>query len=147
MINPIESTISSDDFANWLDGVSYSTCTIVIDTCHAAAFIPDLSKENRIILAGATGLSLIADNVEQTAHRLPFSKILYKTLSSGVSYGEAWMTADQYIYEATGPLGFPVYRNNNPQIDDNGDGKGHGTILPNTLPLDGDGGLALKTYP
>jgi len=35
----------------------------------------------------------------------------------------------------------------NPQIDDNGDGIGHGTKWQDQLPLWGDGNLALNTYP
>ena len=68
-----------------------------------------------------------------------FVEPFFNKLGKGASYGEAWMAADKYVDSAPD--------DQNPQIDDNGDGKGHGTSSIDTLPLGGDGYLALNTYP
>jgi hypothetical protein len=148
--------ITSEEFSNWVDNIVYNTLTIVFDTCFAGNFIDDLSKENRIII---TASSRFWVSIGDTKEGNIFSYHFLDKLSSGGSYGDAWEYADQNILL----LNFPYlaehhllgrifesigYILQNPQIDDNGDGIGHGrNFKADKLPMHGDGNLALSVYP
>jgi len=142
---------------SWLDNVSYSVCTVIIDASHSGSFIKVLSQENRIIITSTTPYTAAIAFGESI-----FSYFFFNKLSENASYGEAWEYADKKLKRMkigemppvpeVGTIEkiyvkFLVCMLQHPQIDDNGDGKGHGTIFADGLPLGEDGYLALSTYP
>ena len=142
---------------SWLDNVSYSVCTVIIDASHSGSFIKVLSQENRIIITSTTPYTAAIAFGESI-----FSYFFFNKLSENASYGEAWEYADKKLKRMkigemppvpeVGTIEkiyvkFLVCMLQHLQIDDNGDGKGHGTIFADGLPLGEDGYLALSTYP
>jgi len=119
---------------SWLDTVDYHTCIIVLESCYSGGFIKYCSGKNRIIMTATD-----SKNPAYTGDEGEFVEPFFDELEKGSSYGKAWMAADEYVDR------YPD--DQNPQIDDNGDGKGHGTSSIDKLPLGGDGYLALETYP
>lgn len=119
---------------SWLDEVDYNVCIIVIEACYSGGFIKYCSEKNRIIMTATD-----SKNPAYTGDKGIFVEPFFNKLGKGASYGEAWMAADKYVDSAPD--------DQNPQIDDNGDKKGHGTSSIDTLPIGGDGYLALNTYP
>lgn len=155
--------VSDSEIADWIRDLKYKTLTIVMECCFSGQFIDDLSGSNRIIITSTNKQLSAYGNVHGYAL---FSESFFYALQKGVSYGEAWEEADKRIAnnaynENTRPFfsittelntinnKIKVCDNSNqiPLIDDNGDGVGHGTSSEDTLPLEGDGKLALKTYP
>ncbi len=122
------------DLDSWLDQVDYHTCTVVIDSCYSGGFIKYCSEKNRIIMTSTDSKS-----PAYTGSESAFVESFFDELEKGSSYGKAWMAADNRIDR------YPDEQN--PQIDDNGDGRGHGTSSIDKLPIGGDGYLALETYP
>jgi len=123
---------------SWLRNVDYHTCTIVIDACYSGNFIRYLSDDNRIIITCTDSESY---GYAWNGDEVVFSKYFFNALGYGYSYGEAWEYADHVIADDSD------INSQNPQIDDNGDGIGHGTTGRDYLPMGGDGYLALCTYP
>jgi len=119
---------------SWLDKIEYHTCILVLEACYSGGFIKYCSEKNRIILTATD-----SKNPAYTGGEGAFVEPFFNELAKGSSYGKAWMAADEYIDR------YPD--DQNPQIDDNGDRKGHGTSSVDKLPLGGDGYLALETYP
>ena len=160
----IDENVWVNDFeiADWLQNLRYKTLTIVLDSCFSGQFIDDLSGHNRVVITSTNERLSAYGNLYGYAF---FSAPFFMALQNGASYGEAWEKADKSISEILpGENAIPLYlatRENNvrnimricdneyqiPLIDDNGDGVGHGTAAQDTLPLSGDGNLALNTYP
>ena len=159
--------ITDKELARWIDKIyDYDTLTVTIDCCYAGQFIDDLSKKNRIIITGTD-----EDSIGYIHNGIGclFSNAFFSSLLGGQSYGKAWEVADGKIADALQKDGqdlIPMLHIKDklngdinklflsddkniqsPQIDDNGDKKGHGTNERDTLPLGGDGDLALNTYP
>ena len=157
--------ITPKEIDEWIGQITCNICTIVIDTCVSGSFIKFLSGNNRIIITSNYQLkSSYLIKVNETTAEMLFSYHFFNKLAENVSYGKAWEYADKQI------LGFrlkdvPIInqfrkllvvkilktirtKHQNPQIDDNADGKGHGrTFFADRLPIGGDGSLALETYP
>ncbi|MCD6542596.1 MAG: hypothetical protein J7K38_04670 [Thermoplasmata archaeon] len=148
---------------SWLDNVNCSVCTVIMDACYSGSFIRALSQENRIIITSTTPYTV---GIAFGDWGSVFSYFFFNKLSENASYGEAWEYADKKLkrmkIEEMPPVPevgtieeiyvkiyvkFMICVLQHPQIDDNGDGKGHGTVFADKLPLDGDGYLALSTYP
>lgn len=86
--------------------------------------------------------------------------MFFDKLEENVSYGEAWEYAGKkhlrvkikdlpsdipFFLKILAKIGFLIQ---NPQIDDNGDGRGHGRrFIADRLPIRRDGFLAFRTYP
>jgi len=157
------SWVGDYEIRKWLQNVRYKTLTVVMECCFSGQFIDDLSGTNRIIITSTNEWLSAYGNLYGYAY---FSEPFFRALQSGVSYGEAWKKADEEIAdvlhdENTKPLLSLIVGAENtrnimkicdnedqiPLIDDNGDGVGHGTSSQDTLPLGGDGDLALNTYP
>jgi hypothetical protein len=149
------------ELASWIDVVEYDVFTILIDACYSGTFLHSLSGENRIVITSSSP-SRVCIGLKE----LVFTYHFLNKLEKNVSYGKAWEYADKQIarrnipkelYPTDGESFFRIFLGKmfskilmflqNPQIDDNGDKKGHGTILANKLPIAGDGKLALRTYP
>lgn len=127
------------EFAGWLKDLEYKTLTIFINSCYSGDFIDDLSGPNRIIITSTntTGKSF-TNLADESVFPQEFFNELEKTSDTyNPSYGELWEAADKCVYSSK----------MNPQIDDNGDGFGSGTVEHDSLPLDGDGELALTISP
>lgn len=155
--------IEPHELAEWVNCVTYNICTVAIDTCLSGSFIKSLSENNRIIITSTDlyrpGWGIKSNGTVENV----FSYHFFNGLANNVSYGRAWEYADKQtrtIRLRETPIFYRWHkfligklicrfgtRLQNPQIDDNGDGKGHGTILADRLPMRGDGYLALKTYP
>lgn len=148
------------ELAAWLDPITYDVCTVIIDACYSGSFIKTLSKNNRIIISSSS----IIKRAIALENELLFSYFFFNKLDENVSYGKAWEYADkQIIHPQHSELqSFPFFKRiivkclmlfqiprfQNPKIDDNGDGIGHGrTFFADRLPIGGDGHLALETYP
>ncbi len=89
-----------------------------------------------------------------------FSYHFYDYLSKNNSFGQAWEYKDEMLIDLEKtPNTFPWWqilnrygfyfglKIQNPKIDENGDGVGSGSLRADKLPLNGDGNLALNTYP
>jgi len=125
----------------WLDDLKYNTLTICVSSCYSGKFIKYISGRSRIIIT-STDHDSVSYSANENLFMSEFFDELEKTSSTyKPSYGDAWMAGDYYIN------GIRKDTVMNPQIDDNSDKKGHGTLNADTLPLGGDGYLALKTYP
>ena len=124
--------------SRWLQNIGYHLCTIVIDACYSGNFIKHLSGSNRIIITCTDSKNY---GYARGGDEVIFSKYFFNALSYGYSYGRAWEYADHVIADDDD------INSQNPQIDDNGDGIGHGTHGRDYLPIGGDGYLALFTYP
>jgi hypothetical protein len=157
------SLIYDYELSDLIDTLNYKTITVLIDSCYAGNFIDDISGKNRIIVCSTNKEKKAYSHTE---YGLFFSTPFFKALGADWSYGEAWEYADRTIVDSldiNDPNVFAlknmqkskdsssVYINTNddqiPLIDDNGDKQGHGTSDKDTLPLSGDGNLALNTYP
>ena len=157
--------ITPTEINEWIEQVTCNICTIVIDTCVSGSFIKFLSGNNRIIITSCYQFrSSYLIKVNETTLSLVFSYHFFNKLAENVSYGQAWEYTDEQILNhkledipEIKPLRklfiiklffFLKMSYQSPQIDDNGDGKGHGrTFFPDILPIEGDGYLALETYP
>ena len=146
--------IWGSELGDWLDYISYNVCTILISACFSGGFIRDISKENRIIMTTTKicpGVGSIWGD---------FTSFFFDKLVENVSYGKAWEYAEKKIRsvkirdlpsevtllnKTKVKLGMLLQ---NPQIDDNGDGRSSGRrFIADRLPIWKDGHLALKTYP
>jgi hypothetical protein len=127
------------EFADWLKDLEYKTLTIFINSCYSGDFIDDLSGPNRIIITSTntTGKSFTNLADESVFPQAFFNELEKASDSYNPSYGKLWEEADKCIYSDK----------MNPQIDDNGDGIGSGTVEYDKLPLEGDGELALTISP
>ena len=147
--------ILSQNFSDWINTINCGSLTILLDTCHAGSFINELSGKNRIIMTSSTERFFSASLSQECA----FSYHFFNKLAEDVSYGEAWEYADKGILFLQNPE-IPNYKLfdrittilflllHNPQIDDNGDGIGSGrNLFADSLPINGDGDLALNIYP
>jgi len=162
--------LKANELASWLNEIKghYSICTVILETCYAGSFIPCLSDENRIIVTSSDedSKSYYFPSVGGFFSYSFFYALEYPNqLEISGSYGEAWDYSESQIDKSRTkerliiglikqifskiykPPNVSSWRIQNPQIDDNGDGTGHGTNKPDTLPLGGDGYLALNTYP
>ena len=157
------SIIYDYELADLIGTLNYKTITVLIDSCYAGNFIDDLSGENRIIVSSTNKEKKAYGHTE---YGLFFSTPFFTALGAGWSYGEAWEYADRTIVDSLDindpnvvvlknmqknkDSSFISINSNDdqiPLIDDNGDKQGHGTNDKDTLPLSGDGNLALQTYP
>ena len=133
------SSVSGTLLNQWLENVNYNVCTIVCEFCYSGNFIEPLSREDRIIITATdsthSGWSSIYPGEESL-----FIKPLINCLRDGETFLDAWETADEVIYN----FGGMVAREQNPQIDDNGDGIGYGFNSTNSNSGD-DCWLALHT--
>jgi len=149
--------ISAKELDEWIDKISYSSCTVIIDACFSGSFINTLSQQNRIVIT-STSPYTVGTGLDE----LIFSYFFLNELSKNVSYGKAWEYADEKLSRMrinempTNPefgvikkvlIKLGIHLIQHPWIDDNGDRKGHGTIFVDKLPLGGDGYLALETFP
>ena len=143
------------ELAEMIEKINYSKFTIVIDSCHSGGFINSLSKNNRVIITSTSHL-LWSYGLNESI----FSYHFLNKLVENVSYGKAWEYADKQLLNletpdiSDTPLILRIFIKicisffENPKIDDNGDGKGHGRLLhADNLPIRKDGNLALETYP
>ena len=136
--------VSGSKIDLWLSELEYNTLTIVIEGKSAANLIPDLSGEDRIVIAStkkfANSRYLVGDL---------FTHSFFSALKSGCSYGRAWEKADKEMYEITTDFWASLFfEDQSPQIDDNGDAVGHGNMnKADKLPINGDGSIALLTHP
>ena len=141
------------ELAEWLDQISYNVCTVFISACSSGCFIRHLSGENRIIIT----CTKLEPGVSSSTG--DFTSFFFDKLGENVSYGEAWQYAGKmhlnikirdmpetnFIVKILAKY-FILLQN--PQIDDNGDGRGSGRrFIADILPIRKDGFLALKTYP
>jgi len=136
-------TMTPSDLSGWLNQINgqYSNCLVFIEACHAGVFVtPELSSRNRIIITSTSKYTL---SFKDPADESYFSKEFFIAVEEGASYGEAWMRADELLDSF--PLNI-AFAQQNPWIDDNGDSIAHGTYQPDSLPLGGDGNLALSTH-
>jgi hypothetical protein len=131
---------------NWLNKIKdeYSICSIVVDACFSGNFIEQLSDNNRIIITSTDKDNSAYANNEGYGF---FSKPFFDALNDNKSYGEAWEIADLVVDDPN-----TQHYDQNPQLDDNGNGVSVGTNIQDTLPLtdpkvDQDGNLALGTIP
>jgi len=120
---------------SWLDQVEYKTCIIMIEGCYSGWFTKYCNGRDRIVLT-ATDKSSPA----YTGYTGSFVRPFFEELEKGSSYGKSWEAADYHIDKE-------IADDQNPQIEDNGDGNSHGTSAIDKLPIGGDGYLALNTYP
>jgi hypothetical protein len=142
------------ELAEWLDQISYNVCTVLISACSSGGFIRRISGENRIII---TSTKLEPGISSSTGD---FTSFFFDKLGENVSYGKAWeyagkmhrsvkirdMPSDTKLCTKILARYFILLQN--PQIDDNGDGRGNGRrFIADKLPIRKDGILALKTYP
>lgn len=147
--------IFDNELAEWVDNINCHICTVVLDACHSGGFIKSLSKNNRILITSTSWL-LYGFGLNESI----FSYHFLNKLVENVSYGESWEYADKQLLRlqtpdiSTSPLVLRIYIKigmllfENPKIDDNGDGRGHGRIFrADKLPIRRDGFLALETYP
>jgi len=165
------------DLSRWLDKVKeYNTGTIVINSCFSGKFIPYLSDPKRIIMTDTDSFNHGFTDFYNSIFSKAFFDKLSEGASYGKAWIAADKAYDRlvhYIYipgmknwlEYKNPtlyekvknirifwfyywLGWQInYREGNPLIEDNGDYIGHGTWRTDKLPLQGDGSLALETYP
>jgi hypothetical protein len=145
--------VFDDEFAEWIDTVQPDILTVVLDSCFSGSFIRALSKNNRIIIT-CTSQFTPSIAIDETV----FSFYFLNKLVENVTYAEAWEYADHQLFglnetEKTLPIldklsilsGKLIM---SPQIDDNGDGIGHGrAFFKDKLPIKNDGLLAKSTYP
>jgi len=125
----------------WLDDLEYNTLTVCISSCYSGKFIKYISGRNRIVIT-TTDSDSVSYSAGENVFMAPFFSELEKTSNTyKPSYGDAWMAGDKCVDGSRSPDEM------NPKIDDDGNGKGHGTDAVDKLPLDGDGYLALNTYP
>ena len=147
-------SIRSVELAEWLENISYNTCTIYIDACFSGGFIKHISGEKRIIM---TSTKLTPGVASKTGD---FSSFFLDKLEENVSYGEAWEYAGKKHLKIKirdmpeeAPLEVKIKARifiliQSPQIDDNGDKRGSGRrFIADKLPIRRDGFLALNTYP
>jgi len=132
-----EDYIRDYELDSWIDQVVYSTCTVVIEACFSGDFIDDLSEDNRIVITSSNGSQ---PSYGISGGEAIFSKAFFDTMGIGLSYGHCWEAGDSAVAKS-------IHPEQNPQIDDNGDGNGHGTTSVDHLPVGGDGLTALSTYP
>lgn len=134
--------MTPDELASWVDQIDglYSNCMIYIGACYAGVFIDELSGSNRIIITSTGPMTV---SYKDPGNEQYFTKEMYIALAEGASYGKAWERADAYI---DSPPFSIIFAQQNPKIDDNGDTRGTGDFRVNTLPMNGDGNLALDTY-
>jgi len=136
--------LTPDDLGSWMNEISsyYSSCLLFVEACFSGVFITDeLSANNRIII---TSTGPYTSSFKDPSDESFFAKVFLNGLEEGDSYGQAWMRADEYIDSPPFSL---LFSQQNPKIDDNGDGEGHGTNFPNSLPIGGDGSYALGLSP
>lgn len=152
--------ICSKELSLWLDQVKCNIISILIESCKSGDFIDDLSKDNRIIMTSSNKWDFATGPTNRTS----FSNYFFDKIQQGTSIGEAWEYADNKLLNYK-VRDMPEYSDDwcknirikiilrlailfqNPQIDDNGDGKGYGRALfTDKLPIGGDGFLALRTY-
>ncbi len=134
---------------------NYNIGTIVIDACYSGKNIEWISNPKRIIMTSTDSETTSLSS--RFSSESMFSKNIFETLEKGKSYGEAWEVADEKVdswrwgfwltkfLSIFGIVTDPSLQN--PLIDDDGTLPGHGTSDPDKLPIDGDGNLALNTYP
>ena len=159
-----DSIIYDYELAEWIEHLNYKTITVLIDSCYSGNFIDDLSGDNRIII---TSTNREKKAYGHTQYGLYFSTPFFNALASDWSYGQAWEYADKTIVDSLdvndpNVVELTNVQNSNiesdlisiesnedqiPLIDDNGDKRGHGTSNVDTLPLKGDGNLALQIFP
>ena len=108
----------------------YSICIVVINCCYAGSFIEKISKNNRIIITSTDG----TNGAYSYGLTGLFSKPFFEALQENVSIGEAWEKADLFIDTQT-LLWSTIWSEQNPQIDDNGNGYSVGNSEINTLPM------------
>jgi len=131
-LNPKE-ILNASKLNQLLDHIEpyYSICTVVIDCCYAGGFIKELSKKNRIIITSTDGTESSYNNDDYMGL---FSKPFFEALRENVTLGEAWEQAD-LVVDTQPSSGFWYWEEQNPQIDDNGNGYSVGNSEINTLPM------------
>jgi hypothetical protein len=131
--------IHGSDVNHWLEGVKYNTLSIICEFCYSGAFIAPLSKENRIICTATDSANPAWANYLEGS--LFISNFIDK-LENHKSVLYAWEHADLVVSRKS------ISDEQNPQIDDNGDGIGYGSNSADNLnpQKEGDEGwLASKT--
>lgn len=158
--NTTVTPIYSKELALWIDQVKCNIINVLIESCKSGGFIDDLSKNNRIIMTSSNKWDFATGPTNRTS----FSNYFFDKIQQGTSIGEAWEYADNKLLNYK-IRDMPEYSDDwyenirikiilrlailfqNPQIDDNGDGNGHGrAFFADKLPIGGDGFLALSTY-
>jgi hypothetical protein len=125
------------EIASWVDEVECGELIIVIEACYAGDFIDDLTGPSRIIVTSTDGEHPAIQRTVYDEHGLQFenwpefSYVFFQELAAKKSIGEAFNATFACMQISAG--------NQFPQLDDNGDGVGHGPI-----PSGGDGDLALS---
>jgi len=114
--------VSGNDIDQWLEGVEYNTLSIICEFCYSGAFIEHLSKEKRIILTATDCHSPSYSSWMVDTQGTYFIYYLLKELRDGKSLLNAWEVTDGAILDEKF-----CPNDQNPQIDDNGDGIGYGS--------------------
>ena len=137
------------DLKNMVDNIKehYSLCTIVLEASYSGIFIPSLSGEKRIIITSTDHDSRAYVHHYDGLESL-FSQTFFPEISKGKSYGEAWELADDWVEDLK--FGWP--NDQNPQIEDSGNGVSVGDNRKNILPItdsegEEDGLIALNNKP
>jgi len=151
--------ISPDELDLWISSIMCNTLTIVLESCFSGSYIRKLSRDNRIIITSTSTFRFSFSTTLRTQDSY-FSYHFFNKLADNASYGSSWEFADREMLRFNYPFhenlsfinlllnGIFVNLLQKPMIDDNGDGRGSGrNLIPDRLPIRGDGKLALATYP
>jgi len=140
-------SIKPKELDSWLDEVNYGTLTVLMDSCFSGDFTRHLRRgKNRIIITSTDSNSVAYSGVRGEAL---FSRPFFNALEQGKSYGGAFEAADRSVDTLSnmlkfGAIGFKVWIEQNPKIDDSDLCINYGNFLQNTLPART---LAKQTYP
>ncbi len=150
----MEEDLSPTELNTWLQQIEYRTLILVIDGSYSGGFCGELSGQNRIIITSTdTDRPAYYFKIFNllSSKAMLFTQAFCDILRAGGSYGKAWENADREVYlfcEKYDLLGaLPPSQQQIPQIEDNGDNVPHGYYTPDTLPVGGDGNIALITFP
>jgi hypothetical protein len=121
--------ITSTELDSWFDQVSYKALICTIEACWSGDFIPNLSLTNRVVITSADGSH--SAGPDPGTDWPAFSHTFIPNLES-YTVGDAFNIASAHVES--------VLPNQNPLLDDNGDGTGHEGPIPNG----NDGGLSFQ---
>jgi len=139
-----------DDLRDWIDDLfasRHARVHVWIMSCHSGGFIPDLSTETRVTIT-----STVADqhtSVGDAPYYEYFTKYFWPKIVCGWSWLDAFNYASYHSHQAK--------ENNVPQLDDDGNGEGHGVyddigttslnaVYRGYLPHHGDGNYADSVF-
>ncbi len=138
------------DLRDWIDDLHTSTNAKVhtwIMSCHSGGFIPDLSQDNFVTITSTVGDQ--HTSLGPSPYYEYFSKYFWPKIVCGWSWLDAFNYGSYHSHNAKA--------NNVPQLDDDGNGEGHGVyddigttslnaIYRGYLPHHGDGYYAQHVY-